>query len=115
MDAVVVLKTIASMCRSYGSCSDGCPLHGICTCCTLYEANPELIVAAVEEWRNVHKAKTRQSEFLKIVPDAPTDADGNVQIYPCLVDKKMKVEKCEKCGNKKCKECTRKYWREEIE
>ena len=81
MDADVILNTIASMCRSYGRCSDGCPLYGICICREQEEVNPELIVAAVEEWRNENQAKTRQSEFLKIVPNAYIDADGTVRIY----------------------------------
>ena len=112
MGADVILNTIASMCRSYGRCSDGCPLYGICICREQDEVNPELIVAAVEEWRNERQAKTRQSEFLKIVPNAYIDTDGTVRIYPCSVDKKMWEEKC---GNKGCTECRRKYWREEIE
>ena len=112
MDAVVVLKTIASMCRSYERCSDGCPLYGICICSTRYEANPELIVAAVEEWRKEHPAKTRQSEFLKIIPNTYIDTDGNIGVSPCAVDKKFREEKC---GDYGCVECARKYWTEEIE
>ena len=112
MDAVVVLKTIASMCKLYDRCSDGCPLYGICICREQDEVNPELIIAAVEEWRKEHQEKTRQTEFLKLVPNAYTDADGDVRIYPCAVDKKMWEEKC---SDKGCTECRRKYWREAIE
>ena len=117
MDAVVVLKTIARMCNSYGRCSAGCPLKGICVVCRDEdETHPELIIAAVEKWRKEHPAKTRQSEILKIFPNAPTDADGNIRIHPCVVDEKLRAETCGtgRCGNNECGECTREYWLEEI-
>lgn len=54
--------------------------------------------------------KTRQSEFLKMFPDADVSEDGCVSIAPCRLHKKM-AEKCD-C---KCVNCFREYWLDEIE
>lgn len=111
MDAVIVLKTIASMCRSYERCSDGCPLYGICTCSARYEANPELIVAAVEEWRKDRPAKTRQSEFLSLYPNALL-LDGVIDVCPAVIDT---TKNKSACPENSCGPCMRKFWTEEIE
>lgn len=62
-----------------------------------------------EEAVKKHLRKTRQSEFLKMFPDAKTFSDGCLQIAPCCLHKKM-VEKC----NCKCVNCFREYWLNEI-
>lgn len=114
MDAVKYLRTYREVCNSFDNCQQ-CSL-GL-NLCSDRDICPKEYVDAVEKWAKEHPQKTRQSEFLKIVPNAYTDADGNIRIYPCAVDEKLRAEKCGtgKCGNKECGECTREYWLEEIE
>jgi len=117
MDAVDYLKTLRRICKEFNPMCPDCPAFPLCGASGDYIrfATPEEITKSVEDveaWKEEHQAKTRQSEFLKIVPNAYADADGTVRIYPCAIDKKMWDEKC---GNKGCTECRRKYWEEEIE
>lgn len=62
----------------------------------------------VEKWSDTHPAKTRQSEFLKLFPNAVID-DGVLCISPC------KIEKDIVCVNgKSCNECCREFWLTEV-
>lgn len=67
----------------------------------------------VEKWAKEHPAKTRQSEFLKMFPDAPIYPDtGLVRVSPCQVDRAL-------CGNcptgTNCIKCRKKFWLAEVE
>lgn len=65
-------------------------------------------VSKVEQWAKDHPVKTRQSEFLKMFPNAAID-DGVLCISPC------KIEKDIVCVNgKSCNECCREYWLAEV-
>ena len=68
----------------------------------------EEMVKAAEQWAAEHPIKTRQSEFLKMFPDAPIYPDtGLVRVSPCQVDRAL-------CGNCptgiNCIECRKKFW-----
>lgn len=56
-----------------------------------------------------HPIKTRQSEFLKMFPNAPFYR-GVVSIPPCSVEKEMR----ENCLRSDCYECRRTYWLAEV-
>lgn len=70
-------------------------------------------VKFVERWDAEHPIKTRQSEFLKMFPDAPIYPDtGLVRVSPCQVDRAL-------CGNcptgTNCIKCRKKFWLAEVE
>nr|DAO00620.1 MAG TPA: hypothetical protein [Caudoviricetes sp.] len=54
-----------------------------------------------------HPVKTRQSEFLKMYPNARID-DGVIFLGPCAIDNSHKC-------TLDCKKCCRDYWLAEIE
>ena len=64
----------------------------------------------VEKWSDTHPDKTRQSEFLKMFPNAVIDEDdGILCIRPCDIDGSIG------CTNGKgCDDCYRKYWLAEV-
>jgi hypothetical protein len=70
----------------------------------------EKTVSKVEQWAKDHPVKTRQSEFLKLFPNAAIDEDdGILCIKPCAIDESIG------CTNGKgCDDCYRKYWKEEV-
>lgn len=60
----------------------------------------------------VSGAKTRQSEFLKLLPNAPLNKFGNLKICPAEVDKNMK---CRRIPDNRCLDCRKEYWLAEVE
>ena len=64
----------------------------------------------VEKWSDTHPVKTRQSEFLKMFPNAVIDEDNGILcIRPCDIDERIG------CTNGKgCDDCFRKYWLTEV-
>lgn len=119
MDAVEFLKMKKRMCESYvGSCR-GCPIrdakHEKCMSCEKYMREyPVETVAIVEKWLAEHPIKTRQSEFLKLFPDAKLDSNGISMIAPCHIEANLRDS--EMCGKMtSCPECRKAYWGEEVE
>ena len=104
MDAVEYVKQRDRMCDYYVNCGD-CPAGNYEGCSSLNEI-PNL-VPIVEQWVKEHPAKTRQSEFLKMFPNARID-DGVIFLGPCAIDKSHKC-------TLDCKKCCRDYWLKEIE
>lgn len=118
MDAVKYLKEAARMCDSIKDCSN-CPLNDVkatIPCKTsnasLEQESPEEAVAIVEKWSAEHSVKTRQSEFLKMFPNASI-VDGVPELNPCHVDNKFSPQKG--CGNSSCGECRKEYWSQEVD
>lgn len=111
MDAVEYVKTQFRLCRSKDSCSE-CPLQDKENCCCIMDTIEyvEKAVQIVEQWAKEHPVKTRQSEFLKMFPNAVIDEDdGILCIRPCLIDESIG------CTNGKgCDGCRRKYWLTEV-
>ena len=74
------------------------------------------LVPIVEQWAKEHLVKTRQSEFLKMWPDAEISDDGFPSIAPCQLDVRFihgKTQKdCEDRGV--CNKCRRDFWLKEI-
>lgn len=117
MDAVKFVKEWERMCDSYEDCV-GCPAairnnKRDVGCKILKDQFTEECVAIVEKWSAEHPVKTRQSEFLKMFPNAAVCLDGMLEILPCFVDKNFNEEKhyCDM----NCVECREKYWLAEVE
>lgn len=128
MDAVEFLEEKDRMCNSF---NNGCRIkdHPECVCeiraktektreaCAVYALkHPAEIVAIVERWAKEHPRKTRQSEFLKMFPNARIAPDGCIgggccpsdldTIYVCPMEKSP--------YRSGCPECRRAYWRAEV-
>lgn len=122
MDVVKYLKTKLRMCIAYHRECKHCPLaidnNGVELNCYMFqEHRPEEAVAIVEKWASEHPAKTRQSEFLKMFPNAPFEPYCGIDINPCDTDKRYGAgDKYEhNCRGVSCDDCRKKYWLEEIE
>ena len=114
MDAVKYLKERKRMCDSYNNMCDGCGFGDAPQCNHTEDDNPEKAVAIVEKWSAKHPIKTRQSEFLKMFPNAKLDDAECISIFPCNLYEKTKYsEMCDKYGN--CNECRKEYWLAEVE
>ena len=114
MDAVEFLKALGRLCNNY-LCGDNCPLIDSCD----DESDDGYVrkVQMVEQWAKEHPVKTRQSEFLKMWPDAEIGDDGYPSVAPCQLYKDMEEKNedgvcCKNCG---CAECRRDFWLKEIE
>lgn len=114
MDAIEYVKQRNRMCDYYVNCND-CPAGDYQECSSLNEITK--LVPIVEKWAKEHPVKTRQSEFLKMWPDAKIGDDGLPSVAPCQLYKNME-EKDENevcCKNCRCAECRHDFWLKEIE
>ena len=119
MDAVEYVKQRNRMCDYYVNCGD-CPAGNYEGCASLNEI-PNL-VPIVEQWAKEHPVKTRQSEFLKMFPNAQKSLNGVLDICP----RKFEPEKYKSATPDKvcvngnaddeyhCDECCRDFWLKEI-
>lgn len=122
MDSLEYEKARIRMCRTMILGKDGCaacPLYdGLrhrCWLATSAMTNTDIDtiethIDRVIYWANEHPIKTRQSEFLRMFPNAKIgEDDGILCIKPCDIDKSIE------CPNGKgCDDCYRKYWKEEV-
>jgi hypothetical protein len=110
MDAMEFCKQLDRICKSHVSC-ESCPL-GDGTCSIRYIGrNGESVVKIVEQWAKDHPVKTRQSEFLKMFPNA--HKSGRVlDICPQTLNiEYMPPKGCEYIS---CSACKTDYWNEEV-
>ena len=117
MDAIEYVKQRGRMCDYYGDC-DKCPAKEV-ICCSSIDEIPNL-VPIVEQWAKEHPVKTRQSEFLKMFPNARIESDGMPSICPIVVDKRCYNKDddalcCFVRDEEKCRKCRRDFWLKEIE
>lgn len=119
MDAVEYLKTLRRLCESQSGCA-GCVLldeDDSCFATVNRDGYVEKAVTAVEQWAKDHPVKTRQSEFLKMFPNAKfpnAKTDGGVIIF-CprgFLPKGEAEAYCEK--HDECIECCKDYWLAEV-
>ena len=109
MDAVEFYKAFKRMCDKT-DCKD-CLLDQKCRPSANVE--PEEVVELVEEWSKDHPVKTRQSELLKIFPNAQMSADGDVILMcPKYISYDYRSE--ENCCEISCGDCKRKFWLTEV-
>lgn len=124
MDAVAYIKAYARMCDSFDSKHNitgkpcvGCPLDDIGRGCHMNDLtnNAEECVAAVEKWAKEHPIKTRQSELLKLFPEAEMIDDSYINICPVRISKEYKNNEgiCRMVGIN-CDKCKREFWLAEI-
>ena len=67
-------------------------------------------VKFVEQWDAEHPVKTRQSEFLKLFPNAQTDS-GCLNACPMDVFGNTGID----CNKQTCYECKNAFWLAEVE
>ena len=120
MDAVEYIKTLRRLCKSKADCSE-CPLcekfkedgyfciAGVSECASGYT---EKAVQIVEQLTKDHPVKTRQSEMLKIFPDARIYR-GVICLCPrYFLPEEARKAYCEKHNT--CQECRKDYWLTEV-
>ena len=109
----VLFKELKRMCEKYNSTCVGCRIYSICFdtgCYGFIKDNPQEAIEIVQKWSNENPIKTRQSEFLKLFPDAKI-TDGHINICPEWVDKKIECS----YQQTSCYECKEEYWLAEVE
>lgn len=116
MDAVEFFKTVNRLCKNQRCCTER-PIHKNGMGC-MVNADDDSIkrieetVSKVEQWAKEHPIKTRQSEFLKMFPNAPIDkGNGVLFVDPCTVDS---TQKGNKYCNVSCTTCRKNYWLTEV-
>lgn len=107
MDAVEFYRQFARYCSS-SYCSE-CTIVESCKTKGKDGRDADKIVRMIEQWAKAHPVKTRQSEFLKLFPNAEFCRDV-INILPCSIEK----EKCKCCGDRNCEECRKNYWLAEV-
>lgn len=76
--------------------------------------NPERAVKIVEEWAVAHPRKTRQDVFLEQWPNARPADDGVLTFCPKRFD--FHISCLAECHSlKKCSNCRREFWMQEVE
>ena len=110
MDAVEYVKQRNRMCDYYVNCDD-CPAGNYEGCASLNDISN--MVPIVEQWAKEHPVKTRQSEFLKMFPNASVGYNGTLVICPSQADTKA-VAECVR-SERNCDKCKHDFWLKEIE
>ena len=122
MDAVKFIEERNRMCKSFGDRCTGCPASDACNnelCCAFDQGSTldaTAQVAIVEEWSAAHPIKTRQSVFIEQYPDAVLDGVGVLRICPIYLSAEYRDD-CSGGKNigKKCSDCRREFWMQEVE
>lgn len=116
MDAVKFIKEHGRMCRTYYGC-DGCLARnndGSCKFSTIVGDGADEQIALLEEWSAAHPRKTRQSVFLEQWPNARPADDGVLTFCPKRFD--FHISCLAECHSlKKCSDCRREFWMQEVE
>lgn len=114
MDAVEFFKTVNRICKNK-DCNE-CPVYKNNTCCMIgfdddSTKSIEETVSKVEQWAKDNPVKTRQSEFLKMFPNAPKS--GRV-LDICPQNLNIDYMPPKRCENISCGACKTDYWNEEV-
>ena len=110
MDAVEYVKELRRICKSHPACNV-CPLNSkFCYIANMCE-DAEKAVKIVEQWAKDHPVKTRQSEFLKIFPNAVIK-NGTIAICPQNVCESYTPE--DGCIYTACGLCRKRFWLAEV-
>lgn len=113
MDAVKFIMTVSRLCKNQGCAK--CPVCKKGMCMVEFGGNSsESIVetiSKVEQWAKDHPVKTRQSEFLRMFPNAQK-IDEIINICPILIDKDCKSTS--ECLGTRCNVCRQLFWNEEV-
>ena len=113
MDAVEFFKTVNRYCKN-----QGCKKYLACRgdLCMIWPDDDsvksiEETISKVEQWAKDHPVKTRQSEFLKMFPNAPKS--GRV-LDICPQNLNIEYMPPKRCENISCGACKTDYWNEEV-
>ena len=83
---------------------------------SVFNDSPEDVVAEVEEWAKMNPVKTRQSVFLEQYPEAQIDDIGVLDVCPAPI---VHSHRSDGGGcidlNRKCSDCHREFWMQEVE
>ena len=85
-----------------------CPLAGYSSCIVSMTDDTDKANEIIIKWCDKNPIKTRQSEFLKMFPNANI-TDGYIRGCPKEFDTTMEVD-CQKS----CCDCRKEYWGEEV-
>ena len=114
MDAVEFLKALGRLCNNY-LCGDNCPLIDSCD----DESDDGYVrkVQIVEQWAKEHPVKTRQSELLKLFPEANMLCDEYLNICPAQLSSECRDKETGGCYDTgmDCVKCKHNFWLKEIE
>lgn len=122
MDAVKFIEERNRMCESFGDGCTGCPAFNVCKnepCCAV-GMQPTLDamaqVAMIEKWSAAHPRKTRQSVFLEHYPEASISKHGVLLVCPCPISASHRNANggCATIG-RRCDDCRKEYWMQEVE
>jgi hypothetical protein len=116
MDAVEFLKQFNRMCKAYND--DGCkecPAYKY-RCGEEFDGQEEDGVSIIEQWAKEHPVKTRQSEFLKMFPEASMLNDEYLNICPAQISSECRDKETGGCYDPEmdCCKCKRDFWLKEI-
>ncbi len=119
MDAVTYIKEAMRMCKLAGDncehCSAKiekfCPISLCKTAMNDMHGNEEKAVSLVEQWSKDNPVKTRQSELLKMFPNA---AKSGRVLDICPKDLNIEYMPPKRCENISCSACKTDYWNEEV-
>lgn len=113
MDAVKFFKTANRLCKNQGC--NVCPVAKEGCCMVGFDddsvKNIDETISKVEQWAKDHPVKTRQSEFLKMFPNAPKS--GRV-LDICPQNLNIEYMPPKRCENISCGACKTDYWNEEV-
>ena len=121
MDAIKYFKEAVRMCKSSSGCENclfnkGFDEHPVFPCRSSLSCKErvaiEKCVSIVEKWSAEHPMKTRQSEFLKMFPNADI-RQGYLNVCPKGIDLNSLSE--DECAGLRCGDCRKKYWLAEVE
>ena len=128
MDAVEFFKEAKRYCKwCKNTAQDG--KKRLCDVCYFEKLNDifnlhpmayHKFVEMVEQWAKEHPVKTRQSEFLKMFPNARIESDGMPSICPIVLDKRCYNKDddalcCFVRDEEKCRKCRCDFWLKEVE
>lgn len=118
----VFFEELDRMCNTvnkYGEVEDCAFYKQHYGCCGHMDWLPDGVEKAMtilQKWSNEHPKKTRQSEFLKMFPNAKywynEKGDKYIEFCPKLFDSTLK---CRKDGSGGCSACIKEYWLTEVE
>lgn len=109
MDAVEFYRQFARYCSS-SYCSE-CTIVESCKTKGKDGRDADKIVRTIEQWAKDHPVKTRQSEFLKMFPNAKIYNDV-IWLCPKYIGCDYKPE--ENCNEISCFDCKREFWLTEV-
>lgn len=114
MDAVKFLQERERMCTAHHNC-DGCTINGV-GCGEVRNIDAKRLVDAVEEWSAAHPRKTRQSVFLEQWPNVVLDEHDVIAICPTTLSAAHR-DRIKDCANpaRRCADCRREFWMQEVE